>query len=180
MRSCVRTGCRWPAAATLGYRYVTAEVWLSDLAEPHPATHDLCPHHADDLRVPKGWTLVDDRQPAAAYHEPSAAEIAERVTSFRGQVDRILQQPEDETPRRSRYAELLENLPTFDPPDEAGEPVANADRRQAVTVDVGVSHEIAPIVREQVPGRPDRSEPRQAAILSLPSRGTHGTGPKRA
>ena len=43
MRSCIKTGCRWPAAATLSYRYASAEVWLSDLGDDHPATHDLCP-----------------------------------------------------------------------------------------------------------------------------------------
>ncbi len=171
MRSCIKPGCRWPAVATLSYRYATAEVWLSDLGERHPATHDLCPHHADDLRVPRGWTLVDERRPVAAYHEPSAAEIVDRVTTLRNSVDMMLT---DRTPasRRSRYASLLETLPTYDAPESVPGPAVAGDEaaghRPAPTEDptedqalsvlnpptlvhVGVSHEMAPIARELTP-----------------------------
>ncbi|MGI9015616.1 MAG: DUF3499 family protein [Euzebya sp.] len=174
MRSCVKTGCRWPAAATLSYRYSTAEVWLSDLATHHPATHDLCPHHADYLTVPRNWTLVDDRQPAQAVHEPTAAEIVESNTRLRGTVDRMLQRAPDPVPRTtSRYAELLENLPVYDPPEQE-EPTATAPAEQgqasapaeaSTLVGVGVSHEMAPIARDMDP-------PRKAVVLSLPLRET--------
>lgn len=121
MRSCIKPACRWPAVATLSYRYVTAEVWLSDLGEPDPATHDLCPHHADSLRVPRGWTLIDDRRPVEAVHEPSAAELVERVTKLRSNVDAALHRVEHDQPvpaRQSRYAALLADLPTYTPPTE--------------------------------------------------------------
>lgn len=91
MRSCVKTGCRWPASATLSFRYATAEVWLGDLQAAHPATHDLCPHHADALTVPRGWTLVDRRQPQEVPHEPSAAEIAEAAAARREEEGRGVQ-----------------------------------------------------------------------------------------
>jgi hypothetical protein len=40
-------------------------VWVDDLsAEAHPMTHDLCAHHAEHTRVPKGWELRDRRIPA--------------------------------------------------------------------------------------------------------------------
>ncbi len=167
MRSCIKTGCRWPAAATLSYRYTTSEVWLSDLGEDHPATHDLCPHHADDLRVPRGWALVDERRPLAAYHEPSAAEIVDRVTTLRNSVDVMLT---DRTPasRRSRYAALLETLPTYDAPESVPGPAVVEDAVTGRSQDgvgdtsltvvtppalmhVGVSHEMAPIARELTP-----------------------------
>lgn len=110
MRSCAKTACRWPAAATLAYRYATRQVWLTDLAEDHPATHDLCPHHADALKVPKGWELVDQRTHTEAVHEPSAAEIVERAQRLRDRVAAIVGPPP--TPRRtSRYDALLEALP---------------------------------------------------------------------
>lgn len=192
MRSCVKTGCRWPAAATLAYRYSTAEVWLTDLAPEDPSTHDLCPHHADAFTVPRGWTVVDDRHPVAAYHEPTADEIVERVASLRGSVDRMLERQPDPTPRRSRYAELLANLPTYDPPTDP--PVATHtpgapggdDHPAMIAIGVstiGVSHEMAPIVRELMPGPtpddqhrgsltegPGGDEASQAVVLMLPLR----------
>lgn len=173
MRSCIKPGCRWPAAATLSYRYGTGEVWLSDLGELHPATHDLCPHHADNLRVPKGWTLVDERRPAPVVHEPSAAQIVERVATLRETVDRRLEQGPPKTQRRSRYEDLLEDLPTYNPdgserlsdvkasePTPIGSHDGIADAPEPVSVGVPsstvravetppptISHEMAPVPR---------------------------------
>jgi len=74
-RTCSRTGCRWPAAASLSYRYDTREVWVLDLAEePHPALYDLCPHHADALTVMRGWARIDERNAVPAVVEPAAPE----------------------------------------------------------------------------------------------------------
>ncbi|HWB71396.1 MAG TPA: DUF3499 family protein, partial [Egibacteraceae bacterium] len=62
LRTCDRTGCRWPAAASLAYRYDRRQVWLLDLAaRAHPALYDLCPQHADNLVVPRGWDCSDRR-----------------------------------------------------------------------------------------------------------------------
>lgn len=121
MRSCIKPGCRWPAAATLSYRYATAEVWVSDLGEAHPSTHDLCPHHADAMRVPRGWTMIDDRRHVEAVREPSAAEIVERNTKLRSNVAAMLEQPPAPQVGRSRYADLLADLPTYEPPAPARE-----------------------------------------------------------
>lgn len=179
MRSCIKTGCRWPAVATLSYRYATAEVWLADLSDPHPATHDLCPHHADDLRVPRGWTLVDDRRPAQAVHEPSAAELVERNTRLRSNVDAILERPDRVQPQatRSRYADLLDNLPTYDPATDADVDVAgDAEEPPPVPtptlVSVGIAHELAPIGRDAGPD-PDAVHEtgiRGAIVVQLPLR----------
>lgn len=157
MRSCIKTGCRWPAAATLSYRYASAEVWLSDLGDDHPATHDLCPHHADCLTVPKGWTLVDTRQPVEAPKEPSAAEIVERATRLREGVRSMLQAAPPEPPRPpSRYDALLDDLPSYAPEDE--EEDEGEDRQQPRPVRVEddrpppaltrVAHDLAPVIRE--------------------------------
>ncbi|CAN5828020.1 hypothetical protein BH24ACT15_BH24ACT15_00100 [soil metagenome] len=177
MRSCIKTGCRWPAAATLAYRYSTAQVWLTDLQPEDPATHDLCPHHADAFRVPRGWTVVDDRHPVAPYHEPTADEIVQRVASLRGSVDRMLERQPDPTPRRSRYAELLANLPTYDPVEQSPAPAPQASDDPGRMVAIGVSHEMAPIVRELMPGPPATASSTtvedhttHAVVLMLPLR----------
>ena len=159
MRSCIKTGCRWPAAATLSYRYASAEVWLSDLGDDHPATHDLCPHHADCLTVPKGWTLVDTRQPVEAPKEPSAAEIVERATRPREGVRSMLQAAPPEPPRPpSRYDALLDDLPSYAPEDEGdGERIGEHGRESVDAHDdddrpsrtlTRVAHELAPVIRE--------------------------------
>jgi hypothetical protein len=62
-RSCARPGCGRPAVATLSYAYADGTVWLEDLvAESHPMVHDLCALHADNVRVPRGWELQDERR----------------------------------------------------------------------------------------------------------------------
>lgn len=66
-RSCARPGCRESAAATFGYDYANQTVFLDVLAEEsHPAMYDVCRRHADAMRVPKGWTLVDRRRGPAS------------------------------------------------------------------------------------------------------------------
>lgn len=72
-RTCVRAGCRWPAAASLSYRYATRQVWLGDLLEERdPNAWDLCPHHAETLSVMRGWDLTDDRVVVPPMIEPAA------------------------------------------------------------------------------------------------------------
>jgi hypothetical protein len=100
MRTCRRTGCRWPAAATLAYRYATREVWLLDLVDrPDPNRWDLCPHHANNLTAPRGWDRVDQRTDQPAPVEPAGRELAAGSSPA----------PPDE--RESRYAALAARLP---------------------------------------------------------------------
>lgn len=76
LRTCGRTGCRWPAAASLSFRYATGQVWLLDLTpEPDPALYDLCPDHADSLTVPRGWERVDQRTTRAVIAEPAGRDL---------------------------------------------------------------------------------------------------------
>jgi hypothetical protein len=83
MRTCSRTGCRWPAAASLSFRYASRQVWLLDLSDPDPSIYDLCPHHADVLVVPRGWDRVDQRTFTEVVREPSAQGLAERAAGRR-------------------------------------------------------------------------------------------------
>lgn len=76
LRSCRRTGCRWPADATLSFRYATREAWLDALhEEAHPAAYDLCPDHAGSLTVPRGWEFTDSRPAAAPPREPAGRDL---------------------------------------------------------------------------------------------------------
>ena len=60
--------------ATLSYRYADSVVWLEELAgEDHPMTHDLCSMHAGGIRVPRGWRLVDGREPLGVPAEAASA-----------------------------------------------------------------------------------------------------------
>lgn len=115
LRSCTKTGCRWPAAASLSYRYATRQVWLLDLASaPDPSLYDLCPHHADHLVVPKGWERVDDRTPQEVMIEPSASARAEAAARLRHPTTISARNRElvsSGAPQRNRYARLVEELP---------------------------------------------------------------------
>ena len=46
----------------LAYDYPGRKVWIEDLGDDNPATHDLCLPHADRLRVPRGWERLDLRR----------------------------------------------------------------------------------------------------------------------
>lgn len=114
MRTCVKTGCLWPAVATLAYRYSSSEAWLTDLTpEADPSTHDLCPHHADQMRVPVGWHLIDDRNPVEPRKEPSANEIVERANAARIRAQRAQRAQLTRPARVNRYAALLAELDTL-------------------------------------------------------------------
>ena len=61
---CVRPTCATPAVASLRYDYAQRTAWLED---PGPGAliigaWPLCAVHADGLRVPSGWTLIDNRR----------------------------------------------------------------------------------------------------------------------
>lgn len=74
-RGCARPGCAVAATATLSYEYASRTVWLDELhPEAHPANHDLCDRHADRLRPPNGWELVDRRRNRARGDDRNAPE----------------------------------------------------------------------------------------------------------
>lgn len=76
-RRCGKPGCTAPAAASLSFRYATSEVWILDLAEPHPSRYDLCRPHAEQLTVPRGWERVDERTASVESIAPARAESEE-------------------------------------------------------------------------------------------------------
>jgi len=57
--------CGASAAATLYYDYEARTAWLDSMSpETVPGTWAVCARHADTLRVPSGWRLIDQRPPA--------------------------------------------------------------------------------------------------------------------
>lgn len=120
LRSCSKTACRWPAAASLSYRYATRQVWLLDLSPTvDPSLYDLCPHHADALVVPKGWERVDDRTTHEVMVEPSADDRAAAASRRHATAADLEPIGSVAPPRalvganagRNRYADLVEQLP---------------------------------------------------------------------
>lgn len=73
---CDKPNCGDPAAASFSFRYDTGEVWIGDLAEPHPSRYDLCHYHAEHLTAPRGWERIDERT-ASVEHLPFAAETGQ-------------------------------------------------------------------------------------------------------
>jgi hypothetical protein len=66
-RQCSRTACSAAAVVTLTYEYKSSQVWLDALsAERDPHAYDLCRRHAEQLKVPLGWHLIDRREPVEA------------------------------------------------------------------------------------------------------------------
>jgi len=147
MRSCSRTGCRWPAAASLSFRYASSQVWLLDLADPDPSLYDLCPHHADALVVPRGWERVDQRTAHEVVREPSAREIADRAAARRVRSGRVPAMagaavgggsappppapPAPPAPHINRYADLARELPRLAAELTAAGPAGSTVAHQA-------------------------------------------------
>jgi hypothetical protein len=75
-RRCARPDCGGETVAALAYDYASSTVWLLDPLDPDPSRYDLCAQHADGLRVPSGWTLLDRRTaatPVLAVPAPAAS-----------------------------------------------------------------------------------------------------------
>ena len=129
-RSCQRSTCHRPAAATLTFRYDSAEVRLDDLQrEAHPQRWELCPTHAARLTVPRGWAFHDERSPepvaageftGVAGHGESPGNSRGRGVAGEGRVgERAQRQARTGSPGQSgtgcasgsRYAALQAELP---------------------------------------------------------------------
>ena len=71
---CIRPTCSAPSEATLRYEYSARTAWLGPPeAERDPAVWPLCGQHADSLRVPEGWTLLDERPTSMLRYFPPLA-----------------------------------------------------------------------------------------------------------
>lgn len=58
IRECSKPYCHERAVATLTYVYSEATLVIGPMAttaEPH--SYDLCQHHVDTLKAPRGWTV---------------------------------------------------------------------------------------------------------------------------
>ena len=56
---CCKPGCGAPTAARLTYDHAGATAWVDDPGGE--GGWSLCGSHADRLRLPTGWTMVDRR-----------------------------------------------------------------------------------------------------------------------
>ena len=186
LRSCSKTACRWPAAASLSYRYATRQVWLLDLAATRdPSLYDLCPHHADALVVPKGWDRVDDRTVQEVMVEPSASDRAEEAarrrisaadpanTNVRSLVGASAGSGGASSgPPRNRYADLVDQLPRL--AAEAGVPGAGGAERATISAGPATAEPeaiaSAPEPESGAPApEPQRSETVHAPELRTPT-----------
>lgn len=65
--------CGGTPAAALHYDYAASTVWLDPMTdELVSGAWSICAAHAERLRVPAGWTLVDRRVSAAVSPLPAA------------------------------------------------------------------------------------------------------------
>lgn len=154
LRTCSRTGCRWPAAASLSYRYATRQVWLLDLtAERDPNVWELCPHHADSLTVPRGWDTVDERSVHPVIHEPAGRDLPGAAAA-----------EEEQAERESRYAALSRDLPRL-----AAE-LAGTETGETRTASPMPSRDLTPGLPPDPPP-PAQPEPRAEPVLELEDSG---------
>lgn len=62
MRACAKMRCGEPVARSVALRYQDRIVVVAKLIpESDPSVLDLCEAHAEALRPPLGWELLDDR-----------------------------------------------------------------------------------------------------------------------
>ena len=60
MRRCAKPNCGSEAGATMALRYEVRQVLVMDLLEqPDRNLVDLCDGHAERLKAPLGWDVVD-------------------------------------------------------------------------------------------------------------------------
>lgn len=106
-RSCRRTGCTRPAAASLSFRYATRQVWVGELGSGGDLSrYDLCEAHAQSLTVPRGWDRVDQRPARKKAAPPPATEPAAAPVP-----EQELLAPAVGASTGDRYARLLAELP---------------------------------------------------------------------
>ncbi len=112
LRTCRRTGCNEPAAASLSFRYETRQVWVtSDRREGKGTRYDLCVRHADTLTVPKGWHRVDERDPARRNGRKANRTPRAKPAPAKPQPAPPAEPADDLNAVQDRYARLLLELP---------------------------------------------------------------------
>lgn len=87
MASCSRGTCTAPAAAGLVYDSASLSVWVIDLHADTGLTMLLCQRHIETLRVPKDWTVSDERDGTPRLWTVTVGEVT-APTPQRGRVRR--------------------------------------------------------------------------------------------
>jgi hypothetical protein len=105
-RICSRSGCKWPATASLSFNYATRETWLEELRTPPEINHyDICNIHAGRFRAPHGWTLDDRRGIPFRSARPVAATPIK--TDADDRWGDVIEPPEDPLDPPEERAEAL-------------------------------------------------------------------------
>jgi hypothetical protein len=107
-RVCSRSGCKWPATASLSFSYGTKQTWIEELRNPPEISYyDLCHVHASRFSPPHGWTFEDLRNEIGMRLEPvsteSESEVQARPEHSRGQLlyrSSLFDKPHEPAPRR--------------------------------------------------------------------------------
>lgn len=146
---CDKPNCGNPAAASFSFRYETGELWIGDLAEPHPSRYDLCHYHAEHLTAPRGWERIDERT-ASVERLPLAAEAgqAERewgqVAVGGGSVSPGHGAGSTGRPG-NRYAALSAELPRLAAEVRANDEAADERREEGAAAPPITSRELSPM-----------------------------------
>lgn len=78
----MRQGCEMGASARLVISPSEMMVFLEDLPDPTLPVQKICSHHAETMRAPLGWSLLDNRSLAPApVQEEVPSEMDETTES---------------------------------------------------------------------------------------------------
>lgn len=72
----MRPGCDRPAVARLAYDAVQCRLWLEALPQHAAPVQELCAFHVERLTVPRGWTVIDRREPEELVEPGPRSEVA--------------------------------------------------------------------------------------------------------
>ncbi len=72
----MRPGCDRPAVARLAYDAVQCRLWLEALPQHAAPVQELCAFHVERLTVPRGWTVIDRREPDELVEPGPRSEVA--------------------------------------------------------------------------------------------------------
>ncbi len=100
MRGCVRVDCVKPAAAGLALDHEHQRVTIIDRdSVADLLLIELCHHHADEVTMPTGWTIADERPAQQALFvtefvpETTASASVSRLDHRRARRESIVEEP---------------------------------------------------------------------------------------
>lgn len=89
----MRPGCDRPAIARLAYDAVQCRLWLEPLPQHSAPVQELCAFHVERLTVPRGWTVIDRREPEPEPEPDGRAESDGEAEVARVAVAAAVEEP---------------------------------------------------------------------------------------